>query len=123
MASRFIPERFNVGTGRFESIDLTPRAVPVGASKPDTLKTMFDRMFNQKMEQLGLVKEEVETDEEFDDFDVEEDLLPVSPYEREDDWELKGNLESNSETIQKDETTEIAPTPTTTDSADSGSSE
>lgn len=74
--------------GFYELLDPTPMAIPVGYKQPETLADQIRRMVRserlaQEVEAAGF-----ETWEEADDFDVDDDFDPTSPYEQNFDQDI-----------------------------------
>lgn len=67
-------------SGRHEFPDPTPVEMPLGFSRPPTLQEEIQRIIRIQMSQQAQA-EGFESFEEADDFDVDEDPDPLSPYE------------------------------------------
>lgn len=59
--------------------DPRPMAIPIGMKRPETLQEMIARMVHQHS--VVAQRHGHETFEEADDFDVEDEDVPVSPYQ------------------------------------------
>lgn len=65
--------------------DPTPLALPVGFTRPPTLSELVARLVLDPATQRELNDAGIETEEEANDFDVEDEIPdPTSPYQRED---------------------------------------
>lgn len=63
-----------------EHLDPTPVSVPAGWQRPPTMEELIRRHIRQEMSRQAADQGE-ETFEEADDFEVDEDPDPLSPYE------------------------------------------
>ena len=74
---KFIEERPN----RFEVLDYTPIAVPIGMKRPESMHDMITRIIGNKFADIKL-DSETETFEESEDFEIDDDDYdPSSPWE------------------------------------------
>jgi len=62
--------------------DPKPMAIPVGFKRPETLAEQVARLVRTEDFRRSLGKEHHESFEEADDFDVDDDIDPFSPFER-----------------------------------------
>lgn len=89
-----------------EILDSTPKQMPVGFEKPESLVEKIQRLV--RSERLAQAAQEMgmETPEEADDFDIGDDYDPRSPYELDFDQEqiqLRENVNAeNPEYIEED---------------------
>lgn len=67
-------------SGRHEYPDPTPVEMPLGFKRPPTLQEEIQRLIRVQMSQAAQ-DSGMETFEEADDFEVDEDPDPLSPYE------------------------------------------
>jgi len=69
--------------GRFELPDPVPMAPPVGYSAPPDLASMIRSMVRAEAFRQAVDKNDFETFEEADDFDIDDDPIdPLTPYEK-----------------------------------------
>lgn len=67
-------------SGRHEFPDPTPVEMPLGFKRPPSLQEEIQRLIRVQMSQLAQ-EDGYESFEEADDFEVDEDPDPLSPYE------------------------------------------
>lgn len=74
-----------------ETFDQTPVAYPLHFDRPEPLHLRIRRMILEQMAE-SMSYEDVDTAEEADDFSVpDDDIMPSSPYEMEDDFDNINN--------------------------------
>lgn len=62
-----------VGTGRYENLDDTPIALPIGCSQPETFEQTLERLISNRVNHaLGRYENNYDNDDD-DDFDVDDD--------------------------------------------------
>lgn len=74
--------------GVYEMLDPTPIELPIGLKRPETLQETMARMLRQHF-LIQKQNEGFESPEEADDFEIEDDGTPWSPYEDRADEEAK----------------------------------
>lgn len=90
-------KKFDVGTGRYEKVDKTRVALPLGAAVPETFEQTMQRLVQTEVNRvLGRQKEDIYYDnDDDDDFDVDDgDGFDYPIYE--DDEEV-GSIEAGKE--------------------------
>ena len=76
--------------------DPTPMELPVGFTRPPTIEELFARLVLDPAAQRELAENGIETEEEANDFDVEDEMPdPTSPYQREDNLVTESDEMSN----------------------------
>lgn len=71
-----------------EILDPTPMAIPIGFKRPETLAEQIKRMVRSERLAQEAEAQGYETWEEADDFDVDDDFDPSSPYEQHFDTDI-----------------------------------
>lgn len=65
-----------------EILDATPIAIPLGMKRPESIQEMVARLVRQERFRAALGKDDYESFEEADDFDVDDDYDPTTPFEQ-----------------------------------------
>lgn len=66
-------KKFIVGSGRFEVLDPTPVAIPIGYSQPETFEQTLERLVSRRVDAvLGRTPDDYDNDDD-NDFELDDD--------------------------------------------------